>query len=50
MIDVDEGHALGEDLGVCAPHGPILLGERAANGRGVGQIESGHGAECRRRR
>jgi hypothetical protein len=44
MLDVDERHALRANLGVRAEHGPVLIGQRAANG-GLWQIESGHGAE-----
>jgi hypothetical protein len=45
MLDVHERHALGANLGVGAEHGRILLGERAADGRGTRRIECGHGAE-----
>jgi hypothetical protein len=43
-LDVDERHALGTDLGVRAQDRRVLLGERAADGRGAGRIESRHGA------
>jgi hypothetical protein len=45
VLDVHEGLALGATLGVCAEHGRILLGERAADCRRTGRIECGHGAE-----
>jgi hypothetical protein len=44
MLDVDERHALGADLGVSAQDRRILLGERAANGRWARRNECRHGA------
>jgi hypothetical protein len=45
MLDVDERHALGANLGVRAQERRVLLGERAANGCRAWRIESGHVAE-----